>query len=39
VDDNDEYDSINYAPKKKEGKIGLGVMFFFHMDQPSLMKK
>ncbi|KAI8884203.1 hypothetical protein K501DRAFT_248401 [Backusella circina FSU 941] len=37
--DNDEYDSINFAPKKKEGKLGLGVMFFFHMDQPSLMKK
>ncbi|KAG2192977.1 hypothetical protein INT47_012297 [Mucor saturninus] len=29
----------NFIPQKPEGQIGLGVMFFFHLDDPSLMKK
>lgn len=28
-----------FIPKKQEGRIGLGVMFFFHLDDPSLNKK
>lgn len=29
----------NFIPQKPEGQIGLGVMFFFHLDDPTLMKK
>ncbi|GAA5816670.1 hypothetical protein MFLAVUS_010200 [Mucor flavus] len=29
----------NFIPKKEEGRLGLGVMFFFHLDDPGLMKK
>jgi hypothetical protein len=29
----------NFTPKKAEGRLGLGVLFFFHLDEPSLMNK
>lgn len=29
----------DFIPKKAEGRLGLGVMFFFHLDDPGLMKK
>ncbi|CEP08022.1 hypothetical protein [Parasitella parasitica] len=35
---NDEI-SPSFTHKKAEGRLGLGVMFFFHLDDPALMKK
>lgn len=31
--------AANFAPKKTEGRLGLGVMFFFHLDNPALKNK
>ncbi|GAN01480.1 conserved hypothetical protein [Mucor ambiguus] len=36
--DDDEM-SPSFTPKKAEGRLGLGVLFFFHLDDPALMKK
>ena len=35
----DEEISPSFTPKKEEGRLGLGVLFFFHLDDPALMKK
>lgn len=35
----EEDDFSSFTPKQQEGRIGLGVMFFFHFEDPSLMKK
>ncbi|KAI8371937.1 hypothetical protein EDC96DRAFT_73649 [Choanephora cucurbitarum] len=29
----------SFKPRKAESRLGLGVMFFFHLDNPALMKK
>lgn len=35
-----EYDyAANFTPKKAEGRLGLGVLFFFHLGDPALMNK
>ncbi|KAL9545412.1 hypothetical protein MBANPS3_007168 [Mucor bainieri] len=39
LDDNDDEMSPSFTPKKTEGRLGLGVLFFFHLDDPALMKK
>lgn len=31
--------AANFAPKKTEGRLGLGVLFFFHLDDPALKNK
>lgn len=35
----DDEISPSFTPKKAEGRLGLGVLFFFHLDDPALMKK
>ncbi|KAL7332103.1 hypothetical protein PS15p_204198 [Mucor circinelloides] len=35
----DDEMSPSFTPKKAEGRLGLGVLFFFHLDDPALMKK
>lgn len=37
--DHDDEMSPSFTPKKAEGRLGLGVLFFFHLDDPALMKK
>lgn len=29
----------DFTPKKAQGRLGLGVLFFFHFDEPSLVNK
>jgi hypothetical protein len=29
----------DFIPKKAQGRLGLGVLFFFHFDEPSLVNK
>jgi hypothetical protein len=31
--------ATNFTPKKTEGRLGLGVLFFFHLNDPSLKNK
>lgn len=31
--------ATNFTPKKTEGRLGLGVLFFFHLDEPALKNK
>ncbi|KAF1803950.1 hypothetical protein FB192DRAFT_1323931 [Mucor lusitanicus] len=35
----DDEMSPSFTPKKAEGRLGLGVLFFFHLDDPALMQK
>ncbi|KAI8642059.1 hypothetical protein BD408DRAFT_387732 [Parasitella parasitica] len=35
----DDEVSPSFTPKRTEGRLGLGVLFFFHLDDPALMKK